>query len=163
MSREKAMEYLETASGEFQPEQIKKYIGKAMGQLRKATDEDPMEFLEEVVETLTEHLNALADNLPAYGMPPQEKAAKFAICEAQLITIAEFAKQGLKARQMGSGKVASDLKLMQENHNLQEFSDTTIEITGPDEKTATLTPEKAAALTAAIDKRLAEEGIRGDN
>ena len=123
MSREKAMEYLETAAEEFEPSQIKKYIGKAMGQLRKATDEDPIEFLEEVVETLTEHLGALADNLPTYHMSPQEKAAKLAICEAQLITIAEFAKRGLKARQMGSGKVASDLKLLLENHNLQEFAE----------------------------------------
>lgn len=121
MNREKALTYLRGASEEHDPIEIKKLVGKALGELRKSSDEDPIEFLGEVVETIEEHLQVLVDNLPQYHQTPSEKATKYLICESELLTISEFAKEGLKARLKGAGYSAFDLVKLQKDHNLQEF------------------------------------------
>lgn len=121
MNREKAMQYLSRTANEHDPIEIKKLVGKALGELRKSSDEDPIEFLGEVVETIEEHLQVLVDNLPQCHQSPSEKAQKYLICESELLTISEFAKEGLKARRKGAGYSASDLVKLQKDHNLQEF------------------------------------------
>ncbi len=153
MSREKAMKYLGFVSEEHDPIEIKKYVGKALGQLRKSSDEDPIEFLGEVVETIQEHLGVLVANLPQYQQSSAEKVQKYTICESELITISEFAKEGLKARLKGAGRSAFDLIKAQQDHCLQEFEKekgTGFSIQVNDGKLLEMTPEKIKAVEKVI-------------
>jgi hypothetical protein len=123
MSREKAIQYLDRTAEEHDPIEIKKLVGRALIQLQKSSDEDPIEFLGIVVETIEEHLHVLVGNLPQYHQDPSTKAQKYLICESELMVISEFAKDGLKARQKGAGYSAFDLVKLQKDHNLQEFDE----------------------------------------
>lgn len=120
MSKERAISLLGTAKTMDSPVDMRSMIDKALRFLQ--TEPDPIPGLELARDMIHEGLQKLHANMPDWADTPQEKAEKFAICEAALGQIKEYASIGLKARTQGTLDTAEDLLKGQANHCLQEFA-----------------------------------------
>ena len=105
-----------------------------------------------VTDMIYEALGSLIKNMPGPEDTLKDRAEKIHICEASLLQIVDYAKQGLKVRQLGSMEFAEAAKQAQINHGLHEFADTKVEISvngGEPVKTTFGQFEKAAATVQA--------------
>ena len=124
--KERAIALLGTARSMESPDDMVKLIERAMVYLRD--EPELIAGMSMVVDMIYAALGSLATNMPGPDDTLKERAEKIHICEAALLQIVDYAKQGLKVRQLGSMEFAEAAKQARINHGLHEFADTQVEI-----------------------------------
>jgi len=150
MSKERAIALLGTAKTMQSPEDMRSLINKAL--LFLNTEVDLVPGVELARDMIHEGLQQLDRNMPDYADTPIERAEKIHICESALLQIKEYAAMGLKARTQGSLEVAEDLLKGQANHSLEDYSDASVTITGPDGQVTETTAGRFNEIAEAVQK-----------
>jgi len=148
--KDRAIALLGTARSLESPNDMANLIERAVAYLRD--EPELIDGMRMVTDMIYEALGSLIKNMPGPEDTLKDRAEKIHICEASLLQIVDYAKQGLKVRQLGSMGVAQAAKQAQINHGLHEFADTKVEISvngGEPVKTTFGQFEKAAATVQA--------------
>lgn len=128
--KERAIALLGTARSLESPNDMADLIEKAIIFLRD--EPELVSAMSLTCDMIYASLGQLVTNLPKPADDLDERAKKIHICEAALLQIADYAKSGLKARQLGSMECAENLKQAKINHTLDRYSESKVTITGPD-------------------------------
>ena len=99
-----------------------------------ADDMPPTDCIAVVAEKLGGHSSIILANLPEWGDSPQIRLEKWSVIEQALLVIKEHAKEGLKARLMGSQSAVNDREVGSSQQKLPSIQETDIKaiVTGPD-------------------------------
>ena len=124
--KERAIALLGTARSLESPNDMANLIERAIIYLRD--EPELVAGMQLVTDMIYAALGSLTKNMPGPDDSLKERAEKIHICEAALLQIVDYAKQGLKVRQLGSMEFAEAAKQAQINHGLHEFADTKVEI-----------------------------------
>ncbi len=143
--KDRAIALLGTARSLESPNDMVNLIERAVAYLRD--EPELIDGMRMVTDMIYGALGSLVKNMPGPEDTLKDRAEKIHICEASLLQIVDYAKQGLKVRQLGSMEFAEAAKQAQINHGLHEFADANVEISvegGSTVKTTFKNFEKAA-------------------
>jgi hypothetical protein len=124
--KDRAIALLCTARSMESPEDMVKLIERATDYLRD--EPELIAGMQMVADMIYSALWSMGANMPGPDDTLKERAEKIHICEAALLQIGDYAKQGLKVRQLGSMEFAEAAKQARINPGLHEFADTKVEI-----------------------------------
>ena len=119
-----------------------------------ADDMPPTDCIEVVAGKLGEHSSIILANLPEWGDSPQTRLEKWSVIEQALLVIKEHAKEGLKARLMGSQSAVNDREVGSSQQKLPQTQKKAIKatITGPDGIERDTSIEQLEAVEEAVKK-----------